>query len=219
MTSIELVALGFGGRQVPNTLVTGDAAADYVAICLPGCGYRATMPALHYPMQYVASQGAHCFTVDFAYDSDPDFARAGPQERLDRIAADGGAVFDALFVHRRFVKVSVIGKSLGTLAMIQQLPDRPELASANAVWLTPPLHDLEFADLLLRCPQPSLVVIGSADDGYDAVQVGRVQQAGKRVVVLPGVGHALDVKGDAPASIEALRHMMDAVIDFLSAGA
>jgi hypothetical protein len=217
MASIELAARGYGGRQVPNTLVTPDAPADHAAICLPGYGYRPTMPALHYPMQYLAWQGAHSFSVGLAYDSDPDFVRAGPQERLERIAADSGAVFEALFKHRRFAKITVIGKSLGTLAMIQQLSARHELASAIAVWLTPPLHDEEFVGLLQHCPQRSLIVIGSADGGYDPAQVERLRLGGKSVVVLPGADHALEVKGDVRASIEAMRHMMDAVVDFLSA--
>jgi hypothetical protein len=218
MASIELVAAGHGGRLVPNEYIAADDASDHVGICLPGYSYRAGMPGLHYAMQHLAAIGAHRFTVDFAYDRNDEFMRLRPQEQLARVAADGAAALDALFAWRRFQRLTIVGKSLGTLAMIQLLPARSDLAPAAAVWLTPPLKDPEFVELLQQCPQRSLVIIGAADASYDATQVERVRGSGKTVVVLPGVDHALEVKGDVTASISAMQRMMEAFVAFLSAG-
>jgi hypothetical protein len=215
MPNTRLDAVGPNGQAVPNTLTTGETPSRHLAVCLPGFGYRATMPVLYYPMRHLAGLGADLLTVDYAYDLDPSFKDLSAAAVHARIQGDVGAVLDAALALRDYAEITLIGKSLGALALSLLLTRDRRLANARALWLTPMLGDGGCVERMLRCPQRGLVAIGTADPHYDAAKLARLRDGGFMVVELAGADHSIEIKGDVAASLRAIATAMQAVIAFL----
>jgi hypothetical protein len=204
------------GRRVPYSQIKASPASAHLAIILPGLSYRATLPVLYYPGRYFAEQGCDRLILEYAYDREPDFASLPDHAIRDRIKNDVDAVFDKVLADHGYREITLIGKSLGTLAMSQQI-GRTELASAKMIWLTPVLADPGFIDAMLSGSQPGLAVIGTADPHFAAAEaLARLRRSHIKLVELPGADHGLEVKGDVRTPLRALQTMMDAIIDFAS---
>ena len=98
----------------------------------------------------------------------------------------------------------MIGKSLASL-LAGTIGDR-DLA---AVWLTPLLTERSVVEALADTHRPTLLAGGSAD----AVWRADVIPANPAIEVLeiPGADHAVQVRGNPYASLDALRRITDAV--------
>jgi hypothetical protein len=105
-------------------------------------------------------------------------------------------------------RVLIVGKSIGSLAI-------PLAASRGipGIWFTPLLRQSELAEALARLPESTLLIGSTADETWDA---GIARQSGHRVVELTDANHRLELDGDPLGSIDALRHVIDAVDRFVA---
>ena len=95
----------------------------------------------------------------------------------------------------------VVGKSMATFAAA--------VVDAPAIWLTPLLHEPQVREAIHA---PALVVGGTADPSWDGEAA---RSLGVEVLELEGVHHGLAIEGDAHASLDAMRRLVDAVAAFL----
>jgi hypothetical protein len=101
-------------------------------------------------------------------------------------------------------RVLVIGKSLATL-----LAGHVSDLDLPAVWLTPALTESAVSEGLARARRPTIVLGGSEDDFWRPNEIP--SNPALEVIELPGLDHALQVPGDPLASLDTLRHVVDAV--------
>ena len=207
---------GYRGRPVPNTFLRQQEDTRHLGIVLPGLRYRSTMPALYYPTLQFQALGADVLLVDYRYDAEPELASMPDAERVAWWRADAAAAVDAGLAHRRYDRVTIIGKSLGTGTMAALLADDERLQDAEAIWLTPVLRKPGFLELLGRCRQRGLIVIGTADWYYDADILADLDRQGLRVLVVPDVNHGLECRGDMVRSAEAMVEITRAIDRFLA---
>jgi hypothetical protein len=217
MASIRFDAAGPSGKPVPNSFTTAAEPGKHLAVCLPGRGSRATMPVLYYPMRLLAERGADILTVDYTYDLEPEFQRLSDAEADARIEWDVRAVLNPALSQHRYPEITLVGKSLGTVAMTLILPDDARLATARAVWLTPLVHNDAFFARMLRCRQRGIAVIGTADLYYEACRTrhDRLGEQGLRVVELPGADHMLETKGDVHGTVSLQAKVLQELGRFL----
>ena len=214
MASLNIV--GHRGRPVPNAFARQEGETRHLGVILPGLRYRSNMPALYYPALHLKALGADVLAVNYRYDEEPGLETMPDAERAAWWTADAAAAIDAALAHRRYERVTIIGKSLGTGTMAPLLADDGRLRTAEAVWLTPVLKKPGFLDLLRRCPQRGLIVIGTADWYYDADILADLERQGLRVLVVPDVNHGLECPGDVVRSAEAMVEITRAIDRFLA---
>ncbi|MBF9232473.1 hypothetical protein [Microvirga alba] len=204
MKQSTLAINGYRDLSLPNGLTRQDGPSRGLAILFPGFGYRNTMPALYYCRQLLLARGHDVLTVDYTYDLMPDFLAAPQEERLGWIKADAQAALGAALALGGYEHFTVIGKSAGTAAMAYTIPDEPRLAKAELVWLTPGFKTPGVPEGMARCPQRSILVIGTADYLYDEGHLQAARDRGVEVVLVPDLDHGLEIPGRVTASVAAM---------------
>ncbi len=213
VTRVRLAVVGTGGAPVPHKFLRQAAPTGDLALVLPGSGYTADMPLLHYPARLLLEAGADLLALEYAYGG-----LAAP-ERERRLAADVGAACRAALAQRPYEWVTLLGKSLGTIAMAGLFAAGIVPPEARAIWLTPVLGDDHVWAAMQRTRPPAVVAIGTADPFYDAGRLAAVRAtAGVEAVVVDGADHGLELPGDVLGSLAALERVVRAVQRLLTAG-
>lgn len=213
---MTLPVTDYRDEAVPNRFFQQDDATDHLSVFLPGLGYHADLPLLHYPGQLLLHHGADVLVVDYAYHQNQAF-RAAPETEQGRwLMGDVTAAWDAASSRHPYTRFTLLGKSLGTLAMGQLVATMPELATAGTVWLTPLLGNDHLVGQMQRHRGPSLIAIGTADQAYDAQALAAIQgETGAEVIVVYGAGHSLDLPGDVLGSVQVVERVVRALDRFV----
>lgn len=213
-TSLDIT--GYDDRPIENTWMRQSGAADHVAIVFPGYAYRVNMPALYYPGALLAARGANVLAVDTAYDEIDAFQSADRAQRSEWILTDAEAAARAALAQGDYCRVTLVGKSIGTMALGYLVTSDDRLRRADCVWLTPLLRDQHLREQMAASEGRHLVIIGSADSHHDGKLLREVQEtAGAQTVVIDGADHSLEVEGDLPATLEAMQHVIQAMDEWL----
>ncbi len=216
-TSLDI--RGHQTEPVPNTFMRQEGAAEHIALALPGIGYTCQMPLLYYPSRLLLDRGADVLWVEYAYNKRPGYRALSEPERQRLILDDVTAACRAALGQRPYKHITVIGKSLGTLAMGGLLTSEPALASARAVWLTPLLGVERLRAQINQARPRSLFVIGTADPYYNTAYLDEVRVAtGGEAVVVEGADHSLEIAGDIKRSLRAMDQVVRAVQAFTKEG-
>ena len=206
---------GYRGLPVPNTMVRTGAGAGRLAVIYPGLRYNTSMPGCYYPALVMLSKGADVLNVEYEY-TNLEFQALPDGEQYRWIAADASAAVRAALSAGKYEKITLIGKSLGTIALGHLLAAEPSLKDADFIWLTPVLRDPQIRQAMKTRRHHGLFLIGTADGYYDESLLAEVLQAtGGESLVLPGVDHGLEISGDVPGSIRAMETIVRKIDQFV----
>lgn len=214
-TQESLSIQGYENRPVPNRFLRRSAVSDHLAVLLPGFAYGIDLPVLFYPGRLMLERGADLLKVEYAYHADSAFDSASAAARAARLSGDVTAALSAGLRQRDYRRVTLIGKSLGTLAMAALLASDGRLRGADCIWLTPLVKDDRLRAVVAAHRPRSLFVAGSADHHYDRALLDEVTaSAGGGSLVIEGADHSLEIAGDVLSSIEAMARIVRAITDF-----
>jgi pimeloyl-ACP methyl ester carboxylesterase len=214
ITSLDIK--GYGGQPVPNTLFFQDRETRHLAIVFPGFAYTADMPVLYYPGRLLVQRGADLLQVKYAYHQ-PSLRAISSSERARRLGQDVAAACEAGLAQRTYEQITLLGKSIGTLAMGQLVTTDVRFRDARCIWLTPLLTSGELRAQIKQGKQRGLFVLGTDDRYYDPAHLAEVVEAtnGQRVVI-EGADHSLEIAGDVVQSLRAIERVMRAIEAFLN---
>lgn len=216
MPSVTLNIRGYRDEIVPHRLLR-QAQGQHLGVLLPGLNYTADRSLLYFAFALLDDLGADVLRLDTGYGQRPDYLALDADEQRHWLIADTTAAILAVLAERAYERVTIIGKSLGTLAMGHLLTTEAALATAEAVWLTPLLTHPVLRQQLLTIRQPSLLVVGDADPNHDPALLTRLLASrATRAVVVVGGEHSLEIIGDVIRSIQALEHVARAMQSFLT---
>jgi predicted alpha/beta-hydrolase family hydrolase len=211
-TITSLSITGYRDLPVSNTFFRQDGAAEHLAVVLPGYGYTADMPVLYYPAALLREMGADVLQVRYAYHQRQDWRGVSAEEQGRWLFADAAAACEVGLAQRSYRRVTLVGKSLGTLAMGHLLATDGRLAAADCAWLTPILSDEALRSQMGRHKGRALIAIGTRDPYYDRAAVDGLRQAtGGEVLVAEGADHSLEVAGDIERALDIMRDLMRAL--------
>lgn len=209
---------GHGSQPVPNTFIRQTTPTAHVAILLPGVGYTVHMPLLYYTARALTEMGADVLRVETMYVKEPDYNALSPADKARRVFGDASAACRVALAQRAYTRITLVGKSLGTLAMGHLFSTEPALAHAEAIWLTPLLWNNTLRAQIERVRPRSLFAAGTADPYHHAERLSAVQAVTQgQAVIIEGANHSLEIEGDITQSLEALRQVVQAIIAFLNA--
>ena len=207
---------GYCGLPVPNSIVRNGPDAARLAVIFPGLRYNTSMPGCYYPALAMLARGADVLNVEYDY-ANPGFQELPDREQSRWIAADATAAIRAALAAGKYEKITLIGKSPGTIALTHLLAAEPALSKADFIWLTPILRDENIRRAMMTRRHHGLFVIGTADGLYDESLLAEVvQSTGGESLVLPGVDHGLEIPGDVPGSIRAMETIVRAIDRFVA---
>jgi hypothetical protein len=217
-TKETLSVTGYHDEPVPNRFFRQEGETDHLAVVLPGLGYNAEMPLLHYPGHLLLQHGMDVLVVDYDYSHNPAFRAASESDRIQWLLEDVTAAWDAVVSRRQYMRHTLLGKSLGTLAMGQLLLAKPVLSRAETIWLTPLLGERRLVEVMRQHRGRSLIAIGTADPAYVADALTTIQtETGAETIVVEGADHGLELPGDALGSLHVVERVARGVDAFLVA--
>jgi len=207
----------YDDRPLPHTFFEQEADTDHLALILPGRDYTAQMPLLFYPILTLLNRGADVLRLDVHYLKRDEFQALDMNEQFRHLFAEVVAAYQTGLTQRNYRQVTLVGKSLGTLAMGHLLTTETLPPAVNAIWLTP-LVRFDFLRAQIKAfAGHSLFVIGTADSHYDVECLVEVQQATNgEVVTIEGADHGMNIAGDISGSIKALDKIVQAIDVFLA---
>jgi pimeloyl-ACP methyl ester carboxylesterase len=209
---------GHQNRPVPHTFLKQKRDTQHLVLLLPGVGYTVHMPLLYYPMRVALDQGADVLRVETMYVKQEGFDALEPAARARQVYDDATAAFRTALGQRRYQRATLVGKSLGTLAMGHLLATEPDLSQVEAIWLTPLLWNDTLRSQIQKFHPRSLFAAGSADPHYSADHLAKARDATQgKALVIEGANHSLEIDGDLMGSLEALRRVVEAVLNFFAA--
>jgi len=212
----QLEIYGFLDRTVPHTFLRQEAETDHLALLFPGRGYRATMPLLYYTELLLADQGADVLRLETAYDRIPEFDGLAWGERWAWLTADAEAACEVALAQRPYQRVTLVGKSLGTLIMGHLLVLVPQLATAECIWLTPLVQHDQLRAQIEQAKPRSFFAAGTADRFHDPKLLAELEYVtGGQSVIIEGGVHSLLIPGDVLGSIDALEWIMEGTERFI----
>jgi hypothetical protein len=205
---------GYRQERVPHTFFRQQDQTAHLALVLPGAGINCQHPTLYYPTREALTRGADALQID--YGLRPAFSEFAQEEIMACVAADTLAASQAMWGERQYEQVTLIGKSLGTLAMGYLLGAIPPQLQVQAIWLTPLLAIPELGrQIQARLPR-SLFIIGTEDPWYDADKLSElVQLTQGESLVIPGAEHLLEVPEGTNASLQVMERVVHAIQAFL----
>lgn len=197
------------GRPVPSTWIRGDGSS--VALILPGRGYTAQGPVLHYPGLWFIQHGYDLISVDY------EFGEMSYPEMVAHAIACAAAVWSTATLNHRYSRIALVGKSLGTQAMARLIDHTSDLGLARCVWLTPIFADNAVMESIEEHKPRSLFVGGTSDATFDSTRMERaISATGGSRLVLDGANHSLERPGDVRASVAAISTLLDALERFMT---
>ncbi len=206
---------GYRNEPVPHTFYRQQEATTQIALVLAGGGINCQHPTLYYPTLELLSRGADALLID--YSLRPAFSTYTQEEVMACVAADTLAASQAMWKERAYERVTLIGKSLGTLAMGSLLEAIPSELQTQAIWLTPLLSHPSLGKRIRQRPVRSLFIIGTADPWYDADELTALAQVtGGETLVIPEAGHLLEVPDGPIASLQVMERVVRAIQEFLA---
>lgn len=210
--SEQLAIEGFNGLTVPNSFLRQAAGSQSLALFFPGLNYNCDMPLFYYAQEYLDGRGDDLLRVEYDYRA--DYLSLAASDRHEQIDGDATAAYLAGLGQGEYRRVTLIGKSLGTIA-IARLLATGAIADVEArfVWLTPILHNETVREQIRRLRQQSMIVIGTDDPDYDPALLDELAAA--EAVVAPGADHGFDIPGDVPGSVQAVASVVEALQRFL----
>ena len=215
-SSKTLEIVGYREEHVPNTFFQNDSEASHLAMVLPGMGYTCQMPLLYYPSKLLREMGADVLWVEYAYNHRADYQALSEEAREQWLFADVTAASRTALAQRAYKEITVIGKSIGTLGMMQLLAHEWDLIEAKALWLTPLLKREQLRHVLRHHTGNSLTIIGSADPHYDAKWISEMRLAPvHQLLVVDDANHSVEVT-DTLKSVEIMGQVMRRMQDFLT---
>jgi hypothetical protein len=210
---ISLQITGYNNQPVPNTFFRQQSATAHLCIILPG--YTPPLsPPLHYASQLFLDRNADVLQVEYEYYK-IDFFKKPAAEREQWLSTDVTAACHAALTQRKYEQITIVGKSLGTLAMGHLLPD-DRFRKASCVWLTPLLTNELLRARIKQYSPRSLFIIGTADDFYNAGYLTKLCEATRgESVVIEGANHGLMIPGQVVQSLKALTRIVTAIEKFV----
>jgi hypothetical protein len=211
---------GYQGEPVPHTFLRQAEETRHLGIVFPGWGYTADRPVLYYPGLLLLDRGADLLRVEYQYARRPEYLAAEAGERERWLIEDVTAALEAGLGAREYDEITLVGKSIGTLAMGRLLASDGRLKGARAIWLTPLLREERLLAQIRQWGGLSIFVAGTADPHYDPAGLEAAVAATQgRQVRIEGGDHSLEIAGSVVQTVEAMEKVMRALEMFLSAQA
>ncbi len=205
--------MGYKEIEIPYQLVSMNEDAKTVAIVLPGAGYTVQAPLFHYATAVFLNKSFDVLQVDYSYN-DKKYTDFSVDEISEAIKHDVKTVIDKFLADTLYENFYLIGKSLGTIAMVSELK-RETFKNANAVWLTPLLQRDDVFEAMKNSNHRGLCVIGDSDQCYIAERYECVDNNPNIVSkLIPNANHSLQYESDPVNSIDILKNVIQEIKEF-----
>ncbi|KOS60564.1 hypothetical protein FJQ98_01595 [Lysinibacillus agricola] len=173
-----------------------DSTSDKVCFMFSGTGYTYEKPLLYYSTALMLELGYDVVQVCYAFD--PQQFGQEPEAISETVFNAANPIVEYILSTKSYTKAVYIGKSLGTLPIIDFYMQQSSPVPSHYVLLTPLLSlDHVMKNLLVK---QAFLAIGTADPHYSKERLEQLSS------------HKLAIVENADHSLEITNHTVESVI-------
>lgn len=216
---IAITELDFPGYKAQSTLGTffqHETPTDHLAVIFPGYGYPCDRALLYFSMKLLLAQGVDVLQVRYEFSNKPGFWQSGEQTRALWFGTDALAAMRRVQEKGDYSQITMVGKSLGTLAVGHVATILPNIGALRGLMFTPLLKNPSLVQQIKLFKGDLLLVVGTADEYHDAAVLEEIRDARAiEVLEIEEGDHSLERPRDVLGSLDMLKQVMGGVSDFL----
>jgi hypothetical protein len=202
------------GRPLPHTFFEGEGAG--LLIVMPGLHYGPDGPVLYLLTKRLQEAGWDTLGLTYGFQAAMSFPWT---DHAAEVLDESRTALRLAIGRRAYVRLGIVGKSLGTIVLVQLCSQGVVPDNASVAYLTPPVGNAVFDTPFAQSRQPAYLAIGTRDSYYDAATLADLTTRRPAFVrVLDGADHGLDVRGDLPATLRAVGQVVEDVSAFFLTG-
>ncbi|KGX87108.1 alpha/beta hydrolase [Pontibacillus marinus] len=203
-------------RSIPYTHIQNNARK--VCFMFSGAAYTYNKPLLYYSTMIALENHFDVVHIHYSYTEEE---LSQPLEQfVELIVGDVKPVVTEVLTKNKYEETIFIGKSLGTIPIIQEFLKDNDFATSKMVLLTPLLKRQQLFDSLPRSKGDIFIAIGTQDPHYIPEKIEALRNIPSIYLQeLEGANHSLDIEGfDTRESLSFLYSTMESLNHFLREG-
>lgn len=201
------------GRPLVHKYYQHLEPAKGLLVMLPGNHYGVDGPLLYYPSDLLCNRGWDTLAITYGFQSRGEDFSAGI---IAEILLECETALCTCLKEKEYGLIGLIGKSLGALIIAQLCNSVDELASAKAVYLTPPINTPFFGQLFLQTSQPAHIGIGTGDRFFTKEVLEKLQSEREfGLTLIENADHSMNIDGDIEATFGGMKRLVREVVEFL----
>jgi hypothetical protein len=206
--------IGYKGTEIKTKDTIKNT--DKIAIIYPGYGYGLEAPIFFYLKELLVQNGFDIIGLNYRYNESKEFIKAAEDEKDKWFEYDckaiGLEVFKAI---EQYKEVVLIGKSLGTSVILNQIKSFKIPEEYKIIWLTPGTSAHEIYQLLNIIKNRSLLMLGTGDRYYNEKEIKDINNDNVTIKKVENAGHVFETE-DIYKSIENISIILKEIELFIS---
>lgn len=200
---------------IPYTWIRGQQPSRSICFMLPGLGYTTQRPLFHYATGVCLNQNIDVLHINYQFSQNEFFKKLSEPEQDQWMHDDVKAVVDEVLKDTVYERVVWLSKSIGSIPMAKEWK-QSSIQKSMGIWLTPLIKIGEVYDALSDTDVPSLCVIGDQDHHYLEDRISSLKNNDQvTTIVIPNADHGLEINGDIPATMDAIKEVTLSIQEFL----
>lgn len=180
-----------------------EKGSSTVCFMFSGSGYNYDKPLFYYATMLMLEHKIDVVHIHYSYDGQ---LMNKPMEEVTKVMMDDiNPVINEVLKDEQYNETMFLGKSLGTIPIVNDLMKREEFAQSKMILLTPLLTFDTIFDSILHSRHEGFLVIGDKDHQYNADQIDQLYKTNLQIEVVKNANHSVNVGGyETENSIEAI---------------
>ncbi|WP_379967491.1 alpha/beta hydrolase [Ectobacillus sp. sgz5001026] len=192
-----------------------DNGGSVVCFMFSGSGYTYDKPLFYYSTMIMLQNQYDVVHIHYSYGQ--DLFELPLDDITQIIVNEVTLIINEVLNNHEYVKTVFLGKSLGTIPIINGFMKSNMYQNSKMILLTPLLKFDPIFNELMRSNHTSLIVIGEKDAHYILSKIDTIdKKTNMHIEKVPYANHSLDIEPfHTQMSIAALQKVMTRIEDFL----
>ncbi|WP_053361000.1 hypothetical protein [Bacillus sp. FJAT-27251] len=200
-------------KEVPYTYI--ENGSQRVCFMFSGIGYTYDKPILYYSTMTMLQNNYD--VVHFHYSYGENILKLPLEEITTIISNEVNPIVSGILANKQYEEKVFLGKSLGTIPIINGFMRNHRYMNSKMVLLTPLLKFDSIFETLLNSNHSAFITIGEKDPHYSPDKVQAFEnKTNIKIQTVSNANHSLDLDPfDTLLSISALEEVMKSLGEFL----
>ncbi|MFT8319957.1 MAG: alpha/beta hydrolase [Bacillus sp. (in: firmicutes)] len=196
-------------QEITYTLI--ETGSDKICFMFSGLGYTYDKPLFYYATMLMLEKNIDVVQVHYSYDK--EFLKQPAYLATESMMNSIQPIMDVLLKNTHYKKTFFLGKSLGTIPIVNGIMKNNSFPSSKIILLTPLLKMDEMFKSIIESKHEGILVIGDKDQHYDLNKLEQMKQTSLQVDIIKDANHSLDIAElDTVASIAVISRVMKNIV-------
>ncbi|GKU81962.1 alpha/beta family hydrolase [Niallia sp. NCCP-28] len=174
-----------------------------VCFMLSGLGYHYDKPLFYYLTMLMIESNIDVVQVHYSYQK--DFLQQASKKVTEEMLNDITPIASEVLQQHNYQNILFLGKSLGTIPIVNGFMQNDKFAKAVMILLTPLLKLDNIAKSIAASKHKGLLVIGNKDLHFEEKSLKQLEKTNLHYVIIKNGNHSLDdVSNDSLASLQSM---------------